>query len=102
MNEQRYATDFHAISLRHGEVAVLVDQTLGLVLELLNDSISPPLLKVTVFVILSTFRKAKKEYTVLRKCISLSNDCEKYKCLLLKLFAYKTNSCKIHVNNKSA
>ena len=79
LNEQRYATDFHAISLRHGEVAVLVDQTLGLVLELLNDGISPPLLKVAVFVILSSFRKAQKGVLryVSTKCISLSNVCEK-------------------------
>ena len=54
--------------------------------------------------------KQKRVYSTWRhvsiKCISLSYDCENYKyifsCLLLKLFAYKTNSCKIHVKNKIA
>lgn len=65
------STDLHTISFRYREVTVLVNQTLRLGLKLLYHVVRPPLLQVTIFVILSSFRIRQNIYIflIVRCCL---------------------------------
>lgn len=65
------STDLHTISFRYREVTVLVNQTLRLGLKLLYHVVRPPLLQVTIFVILSSFRISQNIYIflIVRCCL---------------------------------